>query len=129
MSGNPWLDYAGEDMQAAEVLYNEGVYRLSSFHAQQVVEKALKGLLWSKRMHPPKIHDVVILYQKARECHPYLVLDVDELEFLNSLYVESRYPADLGLLPKGMPTRADAEKALGIARKVFQRVQEVLSQE
>lgn len=45
MNENPWLDCAGEDMQVAEVLYNEGIYRLSSFHAQQAVEKALKGLL------------------------------------------------------------------------------------
>lgn len=45
MSKNPWFDYAQEDLQAAELLYDRGVYRLASFHAQQSVEKLLKGLL------------------------------------------------------------------------------------
>lgn len=127
MTKNPWFDCASEDMQAAEVLYGQGIYRLSSFHAQQAVEKALKGLLWNVRINPPKTHDLVILYRRVREYHPQLWLDTDELEFLNSLYVESRYPADLGLLPKGVPTGSDAERTLEIARKILQKVQEILS--
>jgi HEPN domain-containing protein len=67
MSRNPWLDYAWEDLQAAEVLYNQGIYRLSSFHAQQSVEKLLKGLLWDRRVNPPKTHDLIFLYQRARD--------------------------------------------------------------
>jgi len=45
MSGDPWFDYASEDIKAGEILYAQGLYRLASFHAQQAVEKALKGLL------------------------------------------------------------------------------------
>lgn len=126
MSRNPWLDYAWEDLQAAEVLYNQGIYRLSSFHAQQSVEKLLKGLLWNRRVNPPKTHDLIFLYQRARRWYPRLSLNKEELEFLNGLYIESRYPADLGLLPEGEPTAADARKALDVAREVLGKVREVL---
>jgi len=39
---NPWFDYALDDFKAIGVLFNEGVYRLVCFHAQQFVEKVLK---------------------------------------------------------------------------------------
>jgi HEPN domain-containing protein len=45
---------------------------------------------------------------------------------LNGLYIESRYPADLGLLPEGEPTAADARKALDVAREALGKVREVL---
>ena len=128
MNRNPWFDYAREDLQAAEVLYNQGIYRLASFHAQQSVEKLLKGLLWNQKVNPPKTHDLVFLYQRVRRRYPSLSLDKEELEFLNGLYIESRYPADLGLLPEGEPTAADARRALAIAREVLGRVREVLGQ-
>jgi len=126
MNRNPWFDYAREDLQAAEVLYNQGIYRLASFHAQQSVEKLLKGLLWNQKVNPPKTHDLVFLYQRVRRRYPSLSLDKEELEFLNGLYIESRYPADLGLLPEGEPTAADARRALAIARGVLGKVRKVL---
>jgi len=128
MNRNPWFDYAREDLQAAEVLYNQGIYRLASFHAQQSVEKLLKGLLWNQKVNPPKTHDLVFLYQRVKRWYQSLSLDKEELEFLNGLYIESRYPADLGLLPEGEPTAADARRALAIAREVLGRVREVLGQ-
>lgn len=126
MNRNPWFDYAREDLQAAEVLYSQGIYRLASFHAQQSVEKLLKGLLWNQKVNPPKTHDLVFLYQRVKRWYQSLSLDKEELEFLNGLYIESRYPADLGLLPEGEPTAADARRALAIAREVLGRVREVL---
>jgi len=128
MNRNPWFDYAREDLQAAEVLYSQGIYRLASFHAQQSVEKLLKGLLWNQKVNPPKTHDLVFLYQRVKRRYQSLSLDKEELEFLNGLYIESRYPADLGLLPEGEPTAADARRALAIAREVLGRVREVLGQ-
>jgi HEPN domain-containing protein len=126
MSRNPWFDYAREDLQAAEVLCSQGIHRLASFHAQQSVEKLLKGLLWNQKVNPPRTHDLVFLYQKVKKRYPRLSLGQEELEFLNGLYIESRYPADLGLLPEGEPTAADARRALAIAREILGKVREVL---
>lgn len=126
MNENPWFDYASEDIKAAEILYTQGIYRLVSFHAQQAVEKALKGLLWRLHINPPKIHDLVILYHKVREYYPDVHLSEDELEFLSGIYLESRYPADLGLLPEGEPAEPDARKLLEIAQGILQTIRKTL---
>ena len=60
------------------------LYRMVCYHAQQAVEKILKAI-------PP--------------------LSVEDAVFLNSVY-RARYPAALGLLPTGEPTKEDAERAL-----------------
>lgn len=118
MNENPWFDYASEDIKAAEILYTQGIYRLASFHTQQAVEKALKGLLWRLHINPPRVHDLVI--------YPDIHLSTDALEFLSSIYLESRYPADLGLLPKGEPAEPDARKFLEIAQGILQTIWKTL---
>ncbi len=45
-------------------------------------------------------------------------LTKNEIVFLKSVYIESRYPPDVGLLPKGEPDRQDAEYAYTIIKKV-----------
>jgi len=40
-----------------------------------------------------------------------LRIDMADLEFLSGIYVESRYPLDVGLLPHGEPAKQDAQKA------------------
>jgi HEPN domain-containing protein len=50
---------------------------------------------------------------------------VADLEFLNGVYVEFRYPPDIGLLPHGEPSKEDAQKALEIARSVFTQAEKM----
>ena len=40
-----WVAFAAEDLHAAKILFAEGVWNQACFHAQQCVEKALKGLI------------------------------------------------------------------------------------
>jgi len=51
---------------------------------------------------------------------------IEEANFLSGIYVESRYPLDVGFLPHGEPAREAAEKALEIARRVFTQVEKML---
>ncbi|MGC8778683.1 MAG: HEPN domain-containing protein [Candidatus Caldatribacteriaceae bacterium] len=126
MKENPWFDYASEDIKAAEILYNQGIYRLASFHAQQAVEKALKGLLWRLHINPPRVHDLAILYHKVREHYPNVCLSLDDLEFLSGIYLESRYHADFGLLPKGEPAESDTRRLLEIVQGILHTIWETL---
>ena len=126
MNRNPWLEYACEDIKAAEVLHERKLYRLSSFHAQQCVEKTLKGILWHLGINPPRTHDLVFLYEKVTERYPHFRFDLEALEFLNGLYIESRYPADLGLLPEGEPTDCDSRKTITIAREILHAALQLL---
>lgn len=43
------------------------------------------------------------------------------LESLNELYIESRYPGDMGLLPYGKPTLADAKEFYEFANTIFEQ--------
>ena len=123
---NPWFDYALDDFKAIKVLLNEKVYRLVCFHAQQFVEKVFKGLLFQQGIDPPRTHDLGFLYQKLEQLNLPLKIDMPDLEFLSDVYVEFRYPLDIGLLPQGKPAKEDAHKALEIARRVFAHVEKSL---
>jgi HEPN domain-containing protein len=52
-------------------------------------------------------------------------VSVEELDFLNRVY-RFRYPPDIGLLPYGEPTEKDAQRALGIAEKIFTQARKIL---
>ncbi|MBT9131049.1 MAG: hypothetical protein DDT42_01823 [candidate division WS2 bacterium] len=119
---NPWFDYALDDFKAIEVLLNEKVYRLACFHAQQFVEKVFKGLLFQQGIDPPRTHDLGFLYQKLEQLNLLLKIDMPDLEFLSDVYLEFRYPPDIGLLPHGEPMEEDALKALEIAQRIFAQV-------
>lgn len=40
-----WLVFASDDLKIIQAVIEEDVYHLACFHAQQSVEKALKGIL------------------------------------------------------------------------------------
>jgi HEPN domain-containing protein len=53
----------------------------------------------------------------------YIEIDNEDIfEDLNSLYIESRYPSDMGLLPYGKPTLEDAKEFYNFANKLFIKV-------
>ena len=47
----------------------------------------------------------------------------DELiQLLDQLYIDSRYPGDMGLLPYGKPTLEDAKEFYDFAQEIFDKV-------
>ena len=54
-----------------------------------------------------------------------LTLSDEEIMFIDGIY-RGRYPAEAGLLPLGDPSRADADKAVNIARRIFGNVKTAL---
>ena len=45
---------------------------------------------------------------------------------LDDLYIDSRYPGDLGLLPNGKPTLTDAEEFYEFAKDVYNKVKIII---
>lgn len=115
-----WLKIATEDYQAAQCLFNESLYRMTCYHAQQAVEKTLKALLTEKEISFGRIHNVIDLKQALSDIGLEVPLNDEEATFLNSVY-KSRYPLNLGLLPQGEPTKKDAEQAINIASKILDK--------
>jgi HEPN domain-containing protein len=49
-----WLAFAREDLRMAELALAEGIFNQACFHAQQCVEKVIKGWLEQQGQAPPE---------------------------------------------------------------------------
>jgi hypothetical protein len=56
-----------------------------------------------------------------------LSLDQDMLDRLEAVYIESRYPGEMGLLPYGKPTEKEAKQFYDFAQHFYEQVQTVLA--
>ena len=96
-----WLSHAWKDIEAAKRLVEvEHLTGIAAFHAQQAVEKSLKAIIEESKLGLRKTHDVERLNIITEDC---LSLDKEMLEQLNTVYLDARYPAALGLMPGGLP--------------------------
>lgn len=73
---------------------------------------------------PPRIHDIVKLTALCNDLNIHIPLSLDEQVLLSSVYIDTRYPPDLGLLPGGEPTKEDTEIIVGIIKKLKQWVED-----
>jgi HEPN domain-containing protein len=96
-----WLDFAHRDLEAAKLLVDhEYVSNAVLFHSQQCVEKCLKALLEEADVPVPHLHSIVTLHSLLmEEAGISLSLDEDELDLLDAVYIDTRYPSGIGLLP------------------------------
>lgn len=118
-----WLSFAQVDLRMAELAMEEGIYAQVCFHAQQCVEKTLKGLLAHTRGLVPRTHRLTDLVESIDLPHHPLQDIAWEVKLLERYYIPTRYPDALpGGLPDGMPNEADAREALEVARKSLERV-------
>ena len=115
-----WLNFAEEDYKAAISLWvnKTALNRAICFHAQQYVEKIFKGILADLDLKIPKIHDLKKLSRLCEDNNIVIPIEIDELLFLSSVYIEQRYPTDTGLLPYGEPTNEDAQFVINIIQKI-----------
>jgi HEPN domain-containing protein len=115
-----WLDFADRDLEAARILVEyEYVSNAVLFHCQQCVEKCLKALLEEKGIPVPHTHNVVKLHSLLKENSPEpLLVTEDDLDLVDAVYIDTRYPSGIGLLPSGFPTKEDAQELLKIAEAI-----------
>ncbi|MCI0396260.1 MAG: HEPN domain-containing protein [Chloroflexi bacterium] len=103
-SAKRWLIFAQEDLQVAEIIFVEGLYNQVCFHAQQCVEKLLKGLIVHQGIVPPRTHSITDLLGLLP--HDWFVHVQADLIDLDDYYIPTRYPDALpGTLPEGLPGR------------------------
>jgi HEPN domain-containing protein len=88
-----------------------------AFHCHQAIEKYLKAYLIEHNVTLIKTHDLIKLNGMIKEIHD-LKINKDKLILINEVYIESRYPGELGLLPNGMPTEEEAAELLVFANEI-----------
>lgn len=116
-----WLKASYSDLAVIEeIIDNSFLTHMVAFHCHQAIEKALKALLEFYNSDVPKKHDLLLLQNLTN--HYLLCENTDILEDLNELYIDSRYPGDMGLLPYGKPTMEDAKKFYNFTNKIFYQV-------
>jgi len=106
---NEWLKAALMDLKSIEKIINdEFLTPMVAFHSHQAIEKSLKAILELQQIKIPKIHKLQTLIDLVG-------IDLSEkdelLQLLDELYIDSRYPENMGLLPYGKPTLEDAKES------------------
>lgn len=114
-----WLRFAEDDLRAAEVLRDEGIFNEVCFHPQQCAEKMLKALLVLKDKPVPRTHRLIDLLEEAIGLDAQLEFLREPCLTLDQYYIPTRYPdAVIGSGPTGFPTEEEAEEAVALAKKI-----------
>ncbi len=90
-----WLKSASFDLEnISYIIKAEHLSGVVAFHAQQAIEKSLKAYLEYNKINIPKTHKLQNLLGRVD-----IEFGVDEntLQLIDKLYIDSRYPEDLGL--------------------------------
>ncbi len=113
-----WFKAAEDDLLSAKKLIEElRLTNIVAFHCQQCIEKTFKGIMEEQNQPALKSHDLLRLQSMAG-----IQLSQQEIIFLatiNEVYIDSRYPAELGLMPDGKPTAAEAQKFIQFTENLY----------
>lgn len=121
-----WIKAALDDLVTIEeIIENHHLTHIVAFHSQQCIEKLMKALMEEKEIDTPKIHKLI----KLKELLGGELDELDEtlLSTLDQLYIESRYPGELGLLPNGKPSLEEAREFYNFTRDIFEKICQKLS--
>jgi len=106
-----WLNKAEKDFATARrelAAVDSPNYDAVCFHAQQCIEKLMKGLMIHLGVIPSKTHDLAYLNQLLAPACPEWSWPSEDLRFLTRAAVAFRYPGESA-------DKGDAQKALHIA--------------
>jgi len=121
-----WLEAAYLDIENISlIIQNDRLTGHVAFHAQQAIEKSIKAALEEFEIRVPKIHSISKLVYLVG-ANVKIEVNEDIIIALDSLYLESRYPGEFGLLPEGLPTRKQAESFLLYATEIFESIKSQL---
>jgi HEPN domain-containing protein len=123
-----WLNAAGDDLTTIEkILDNEVLTNIAAFHAQQTIEKSFKAVMEEFEIGFIKTHNLQTLFLKIAD---HLALEVNELILseLDRLYIDARYPGELGLMPFGKPSIGEAKDYYNQALQIKNQVEKILGE-
>ena len=114
-----WILLADNDLYAAEIILKDEypLTNIVAFHCQQTIEKYLKAFIIENDIPMIKTHDLIKLNGMIKDIKD-LGIDETKLMTINEVYIESRYPSELGLMPYGIPSNEQAESFIEFAKKV-----------
>jgi HEPN domain-containing protein len=123
-----WIDFAEKDiLTVSEIIENPNLTNIVTFHCQQAIEKYFKAFILENEKPLMKIHNLLALYGIIKEIIDF-ELDEDLLSTVNDIYLESRYPGEIGLLDdSSMPTMEQANKFFIFAKEIEAKIKNELN--
>lgn len=120
---NEWFQMAKKDIRSAIILFEHGAdNEIICFHCQQAIEKYLKGYLIFARGELQEGHSLIKLCKKAM-IHENTFGDfLKDLAFVNTYYIETRYPAVDPL----EVSNNDTEECLRITDKIVAKIDKLV---
>jgi|GEM_PF-153645 len=120
-----WLVSAeGDLLLIQEIVTKENLTHLSAFHAQQAIEKSFKAIVEEFELGFIKTHSLETLYNQVKQIYQSRI-ELDSLILLDQLYIDSRYPGEMGLLPDGKPTVVESEGFFDLARSIYKEAESI----
>ena len=128
-----WLTTGQDDLETAVILKENKKHAHACFHAQQAVEKAIKGL-WYFYDADPWGHSILKLIQDLEEveAEAFSILEPfsEDARKLDRLYIPTRYPNGLPDITPGMAYSEDDSKiSINAAQKILIVVENVIMRE
>ncbi len=120
-----WLDYSKENLKSSKVLLESGLYNPCLQNIQQCVEKAMKAILIEKSIKVKKTHSINELRNILDENEIDIELSEDDCDFLDSIYLPSKYPM-VSVLPFYEPDEEVCQRGINIAESAIQTAQNII---
>jgi HEPN domain-containing protein len=116
-----WLAYSEENLEAAKVLIDSGLYNPCLHNIQQSIEKALKSLFIENEIPFKKTHNIMELKTILEKNGIPMYLTEDECDFLDSIYLPTKYPIG-SALPFFYLDEAICRNSIALAESVIKEV-------
>lgn len=121
-----WMSAAKDDLNVIEkIIDDEHLSHIVAFHSQQCIEKVFKAIIEEYEIGLIRTHKLLRLYELVKD-HITMEIDLVLLEKLDKLYVDSRYPGNLGLLPNGKPSLKDTKKFYIFSNDIYSSIEQYL---
>ena len=123
-----WIGFAEKDiLTVSEIIDNPDLTNIAAFHCQQAIEKYFKAFLLENEKQLMKIHNLLTLYGTIKEIID-LGIDEDLLSMINDIYLESRYPGEIGLLEDGsMVSIVQANQFFSFVKEIETKIKNELN--
>jgi HEPN domain-containing protein len=122
---NRWLTYSEENLEAAKLLLDSKLFNPCLHSIQQSIEKALKSLFIEHEFPFKKTHNILELKTILEKNSISLVLTEDECDFLDSIYLPTKYPIG-SALPSFYPDEKICKDSISLAEKVLTEVRSLI---
>ena len=120
---NRWFEQALEDLISAKILFENKRYYLVCFLSQQIVEKALKSVIYFNKEDLVLGHSVKKLADWAGTFDKRFKKLGEDVSILDSYYIPTRYPNGL---PEGIPAEIFNKKSANDALELVETTIEIV---